>query len=121
MSISCKAILFYGYLQPEADKEYYYEADDGNETPWTETHTKRKHGCIGEIYGCDENLGHFLAVEESLQKITPWDGVKSLKISDLGAKSLDPSWNERLHQAASEFGIDLAGLQPSWHLACLYF
>jgi hypothetical protein len=35
MSTDPEAKLFYGYLQPEADKEYYYESEDGNDTPWT--------------------------------------------------------------------------------------
>ena len=117
MGISCEAKLFYGYLQPKADKEYHYESEDSTDTPWTETHTKRKCGCIGGIYGYDENLGHFLAIEESLHT-AEWDEVVSLKPEDFEVK---PEWNEMLHQAALEFGIDLDGLQPSWHLACLYF
>jgi hypothetical protein len=58
-----------------------------------------------------------LAVEESLHE-AEWDEVVSLKPEDFEAK---PEWDEKLRQAALEFGIDLDGLQASWHLVCLYF
>jgi hypothetical protein len=118
MSISSEAKLFYGYIKPEEDDEEY----DGvsSSSPWSKAHTESTHGCTVDIYGYDENLGYFLAVEESLCT-AEWNTVKTIDLIDLGVQSLERPWNEMLRDAASEFGIDLTGLSLGWHLVCLYF
>ncbi len=119
MSDDPEAKLFYGYLQPEEDKELYNansDEDDEYETPWTYIHTKHRHGCIGELYGYSNCLGVFLAVEESLYNAS-WDKV--IKLPE--RFTIQPSWDERLKEAAKEFALDISGLQPGWHLVCLYF
>jgi Nucleosome binding factor SPN, SPT16 subunit len=134
MSTDPEAKLFYGYVKPikddddfdelgddaseneeddESDEEGY---DDYEETPWSKAHTISVHGCIGGIHGYDENLGYFLAVEESLHT-AEWDEVKPLTAKDFKVKA---EWDKALNKAAAEFGIDLTGLEPGLYLVCLY-
>jgi hypothetical protein len=120
MSTDPEAKLFYGYLQPDDDKEKFNEeiADDADyETSWSGIHTKHAHGCIGEIYGYSSSLGFFLAVEKSLHEVM-WDKVKMLSPQDL---TIQPEWDDQLRQAAQIFNLDISQLQPGWHLVCLYF
>lgn len=118
MGVTPQAKLFYGYLQPESDREQYQEIDTNEEdTPWSATHLKKANGCIGGLYGYDENLGFFLAVEESLHEVE-WDKKKRLIQKDF---EIQPTWNEQLRQAAEEFGLDVTGLESSWYLVSLYF
>lgn len=119
MSTDPEAKLFYGYLEPlvEDEDDSDDEEDDDEDTPWDKSHTVRSHGCIGDLYGYSENLGHFLAVEASLHT-AEWDEVKPLTPQDFVTQ---PEWDEQLHQAAVHFGIDDTGLQPGWYLVCLYF
>jgi hypothetical protein len=119
MSTDPEAKLFYGYLQPEDEKEAYNDEEDiDKETPWSDAHGRQAHhGCIGDIYGYSGALGFFLAVEESLHT-TEWDKVTSLSPQDFEIK---PGWNEQLQQAAQVFNLDISQLQPGWHLVCLYF
>ena len=119
MSSDPEAKLFYGYLQPEEDREHYQNLDHSRdqETAWSATHTKTAHGCVGGIYGYDENLGFFLAVEASLQK-AEWDEVVPLTPAHFVVK---PGWDEQLRQAANTFKLDITDLQPGWYLVCLYF
>lgn len=123
MSTTSEAKLFYGYIKPiedgDDDEDYNDECEE-EESPWDSAHTKSAHGCTVGIHGYDENLGYFLAVEESLYA-AEWDTVKTIDIIDLGVKSLERPWDEMLRSAASEFGIDLSGLASGWHLVCLYF
>lgn len=119
MSDTPQAKLFYGYLQPEADREIFQGIgpDEEKETPWSATHTQVSHDCVGGIYGYDESLGFFLAVEESLHEVE-WDKTKLLSQKDF---EVQPTWNEDLRLAAEEFKLDLTGLEPGWYLVSLYF
>jgi hypothetical protein len=120
MSTDAEAKLFYGYIQPESDKELYRKIDfsrTNDTTPWRETHTKKAYGCIGGIHGYDGELRFFLAVETSLHE-AEWDEVKPLTPQDF---VIQPEWDEQLHQAAGYFSIDDADLHPGWYLVCLYF
>jgi hypothetical protein len=118
MSSDPSAKLFYGYMQPESDKERYAEIDHNeDDTPWSATHTKRAHGCIGGIHGYDEHLGFFLAVETSL-RVAEWDQVQWLIQQDFVVQQ---EWSEQLALAAEAFKLDTAGMEPGWFLVCLYF
>ncbi len=113
------AKLFYGYLQPEDDRENYNEHSDEDDfdTPWTMTHTKTRQGCIGDIYGYGSSLGFFLAVKETLY-YAGWDRVIKLTPERF---TILPEWDEQLKGAAKEFGLNIADQLPGWHLVCLYF
>jgi len=119
MSTRPEAKLFYGYLQPEADKEEYNALEDDEDTPWSAIHGKKAYGCIGEIYGYSESLGFFLAVEESLHT-AEWDEVKSANLVGLAARYLESAWDVQLRQAAETFGLDVTGIRPGWYQVCLY-
>ena len=118
MSTDPEAKFFYGYIKSVDE----FEACDNDReyTPWDKSHTKSAHGCTVDLYGYSENLGYFLAVEESLYTAA-WDTVKTIDIIELSAKPIDLHWDEMLHNAANEFGIDIAELALGWHLVCLYF
>lgn len=122
MSTEPEAKLFYGYIKPKNDDDADYDEDDEDneeqdEDAWSKAHTETACDCTVGLYGYDENLGYFLAVEESLHTAM-WAEVVPLKTEDFEVK---PAWDESLRLAAEEFGIDLTGLQPGWHLVCLYF
>lgn len=117
MSTDPEAKLFYGYMQPESDREQRSELEEGEDTPWSATHTKHSSGCVGGMHGYDENLGFFLAVEESLHE-ADWDKIIPLTQKDL---EIQPEWDGQLRLAAADFHLDLTGLKPSWYLVCLYF
>jgi hypothetical protein len=121
MSTDPSAKLFYGYKQPDADRERFNEIDyatvEEDDTPWSATHTERSHGCIGIINGYGENLGFFLAVEASLHE-AEWDEVVTLSTRAL---EIQPEWHEQLRQAAEAFHLDVSGMVPGWYLVCLYF
>ena len=114
MSDRPTAKLFYGYLQPESDREKDYKED---ESPWEATHCKVAYGCTGEIYGYYENLCFFLAVKESLHE-SEWDEVTDLEPVQLAIR---PSWDITLREASKQFGLDVTDQVPGWHLVCLYF
>jgi hypothetical protein len=123
MSTDPSAKLFYGYKQPDADKKAHQKIDYAtaeageDDTPWSATHTKRSHGCIGVIHGYDEHLGFFLAVEASLHE-AEWDEVVTLSTRAL---EIQPEWHAQLQQAAKAFHLDVSGMVPRWYLVCLYF
>lgn len=118
MGVTPEAKLFYGYMQPESDKELYARIDHNNDdTPWTATHTKEAYGCEGGIHGYDEHLGFFIAVKASL-KVAEWDDVVALTSQDFEVK---PEWNQQLKEALSAFNIDPTGLTPGWYLVSLWF
>jgi hypothetical protein len=114
-----EAKLFYGFLEPLVEDDEESEDEDGeeDETPWEKAHTRKAYGCIGGIYGYDENLGHFLAVEASLKE-AEWDEVMPLTSQDFEVK---PGWNQQLKEAALVQNIDLTGLTPGWFLVSLWF
>jgi hypothetical protein len=120
MSTNATAKLFYGYMQPKEDREYYNEECDHSEdeeTAWSAIAFKEAYCCVGGLCGHDGNLGTFLAVRESLHKAT-WTEDTPLKPEDFQVR---PAWDEMLRKAAKAFGLDLTGLRPGWHLVCLYF
>jgi hypothetical protein len=118
MGLSVRASLFYGYLQPQWDREIFLERNDPDfETPWSDIHTERFARCVGGMYGYDEHLGFFLAIEASLKQ-AEWDDVVELRIADLKVHEV---WQSYLETAAQHFHLDLHGLRPSWYLTSLYF
>lgn len=118
MSTDPVAKLFYGYIQPEADKKIYDAIDHNvDDTPWSAIHTKKAYGCIGDIHGYDMHLRFFLAVEASLKE-AEWDDIVPLTAKDF---EIRPEWNQQLKEAAIVFNIDPTGLTPGWFLVSLWF
>lgn len=115
MSSDLQAKLFYGFIQPLDDREAHYQ--DMEETPWTQTHTRKAHGCLGGIYGTDEAIGHYLAVEGS-HRTAQWSTIVALNQKEL---QVEDYWDAQLEDAVKHFNLNVTGQSPSWYLVSLYF
>jgi len=124
MSTDSEAKLFYGVVKPtiEArayDGDYDYEAEESETEygPWSDAHGKPYKPASVGLYGYDDDLGYFLAINDSLHTVE-WSTTKLIPASSL---VVQPEWDEQIRAMAEYAGLDISGLEIGWHLVCLYF